>query len=99
MALENAELQQHLNAAVDSQRQLTTELSELTDKYHECLALLHETQEDMKNLQKSRKPSVARPHYGMYNPFLPEGSLASELEDSLKKEMDYPMGYSPDERR
>ena len=75
------------------------QLTELTDKYHELLVLLQEAQEEAKHLRNKQGPSAVRQQYGLYTPFLPEGSLALELEDSLKKEMTYPEGYSPAERR
>lgn len=75
------------------------QLSEQRDKYNELLALLQEVQEEAKALRSKAGPNAVRQHYGLYTPFLPEGSLALELEDSLKKDMVYPEGYSPLERR
>ena len=63
------------------------QLAELEEKYQECLALLQEAQEEIKALRRKQKPSVARQHYSTFSPFLPEGSLASELEDSLRKDL------------
>ncbi|GCC29581.1 hypothetical protein chiPu_0008024 [Chiloscyllium punctatum] len=54
-AVENEELTQHLSAAKDAQRQLTAELRELEDKYAECMEMLHEAQEEIKNLRSMRK--------------------------------------------
>ena len=61
--------------------------------------LLQETQEEAKALRGKAGPNAVRHQYGHYTPFLPQGSLAFELEDSLKKEMSYPDGYSPTDRR
>uniref|UniRef100_A0A8C7IYJ2 Trafficking kinesin protein 1 n=1 Tax=Oncorhynchus kisutch TaxID=8019 RepID=A0A8C7IYJ2_ONCKI len=55
-AVENQELTQHLGAAKDAQRQLTAELRELEDKYAECMEMLHEAQEELKNLRNKSLP-------------------------------------------
>ncbi|XP_051262444.1 trafficking kinesin-binding protein 1 isoform X7 [Dicentrarchus labrax] len=55
-AVENEELTQHLGAAKDAQRQLTAELRELQDKYAECMEMLHEAQEELKNLRNKTLP-------------------------------------------
>lgn len=92
LVVDNAELNQHLAAAQEAQRQLTAELAELEEKYQECMALLQEAQEEIKALRKKQKPSVARQHYSTFSPFGLEGSLASELEDSFRKDLNAPSG-------
>ena len=78
---------------------ISSQVGELTDKYHECMGLLHEAQEEVKALRRKAKPNVVHQHIGMMSPFHPEGSLAFELEDSMKKEITYPEGYSPQDRK
>ncbi|KAA8586149.1 hypothetical protein FQN60_007718 [Etheostoma spectabile] len=56
-AVENEELSQHLVAAKDAQRQLTAELQELDGKYLECIEMLHEAQEELKNLRNRNFPA------------------------------------------
>ncbi|XP_061597028.1 trafficking kinesin-binding protein 1-like isoform X2 [Cololabis saira] len=85
-AVENEELSQHLIAAKDAQRQLTTELQELEEKYLECIEMLHEAQEELKNL-RNRNYSGGPPR--RYHPLglYPMDSLAAEIEGTMRKEM------------
>ncbi|ROL45905.1 Trafficking kinesin-binding protein 1 [Anabarilius grahami] len=85
-AIENEELSQHLLAAKDAQRQLTTELQELEDKYSECIEMLHEAQEELKNL-RNRSVSAGTPR--RYHPLglFPMDSLAAEIEGTMRKEL------------
>uniref|UniRef100_A0A4W3HB42 Trafficking kinesin protein 1 n=1 Tax=Callorhinchus milii TaxID=7868 RepID=A0A4W3HB42_CALMI len=62
-AVENEELTQHLSAAKDAQRQLTAELRELEDKYAECMEMLHEAQEEVKNLRNKTMPNSTPRRY------------------------------------
>lgn len=98
--MENEELSQHLVAAKDAQRQLTTEvtstslhcvdhvlacsgfnskntyfnvyteqLQELEEKYSECIEMLHEAQEELKNLRNRNYPAGTPRRYhplGLY---------------------------------
>uniref|UniRef100_A0A3P8ZCM5 Trafficking protein, kinesin binding 1a n=1 Tax=Esox lucius TaxID=8010 RepID=A0A3P8ZCM5_ESOLU len=85
-ALENEELSQHLGAAKDAQRQLTAELTDLDDKYTECLEMLHEAQEEVKNLRNRSYPAGTPRRFhplGLY----PMDSLAAEIEGTMRKEM------------
>ncbi|KAI4888060.1 hypothetical protein NFI96_019629 [Prochilodus magdalenae] len=90
-ALENEELSQHLGAAKDAQRQLTAELQELEKKYTECIEMLHEAQEELKNL-RNRSVSAGTPR--RYHPLglFPMDSLAAEIEGTMRKELsqEYP---------
>ncbi|XP_026870224.2 trafficking kinesin-binding protein 1 [Electrophorus electricus] len=90
-ALENEELSQHLIAAKDAQRQLTAELQDLEEKYLECIEMLHEAQEELKNL-RNRSVSAGTPR--RYHPLglFPMDSLAAEIEGSMRKELsqDFP---------
>ncbi|XP_028285418.1 trafficking kinesin-binding protein 1 isoform X3 [Parambassis ranga] len=85
-AVENEELSQHLIAAKDAQRQLTAELQELQEKYSECIEMLHEAQEELKNLRNRNYPAGTPRRYhplGLY----PMDSLAAEIEGTMRKEL------------
>ncbi|KAM4630231.1 trafficking kinesin-binding protein 1 [Polymixia lowei] len=85
-AVENEELSQHLIAAKDAQRQLTTELQELEEKYSECIEMLHEAQEELKNLRNRNYPAGTPRRFhplGLY----PMDSLAAEIEGTMRKEL------------
>ncbi|XP_072929071.1 trafficking kinesin-binding protein 1 isoform X3 [Hemitrygon akajei] len=84
--VENEELTQHLNAAKDAQRQLTAELRELEDKYAECMEMLHEAQEEIKNLRNKTMPNSTPRRYHSLGLF-PLDSLAAEIEGSMRKEL------------
>ncbi|MEQ2235709.1 hypothetical protein ILYODFUR_005076 [Ilyodon furcidens] len=86
LAVENEELSQHLIAAKDAQRQLTAELQELEEKYSECIEMLHEAQEELKNLRNRSYPAGTPRRYhplGLY----PMDSLAAEIEGTMRKEL------------
>ncbi|XP_054462576.1 trafficking kinesin-binding protein 1-like [Anoplopoma fimbria] len=85
-AVENEELSQHLVAAKDAQRQLTAELQELDEKYLECIEMLHEAQEELKNLRNRNFPAGTPRRFhplGLY----PMDSLAAEIEGTMRKEL------------
>ncbi|CAJ1083732.1 trafficking kinesin-binding protein 1-like [Xyrichtys novacula] len=85
-AVENEELSQHLIAAKDAQRQLTAELQELEEKYSECIEMLHEAQEELKNLRNRNYPAGTPRRFhplGLY----PMDSLAAEIEGTMRKEL------------
>nr|XP_057909077.1 trafficking kinesin-binding protein 1-like isoform X2 [Doryrhamphus excisus] len=85
-AVENEELTQHLGAAKDAQRQLTAELRELQDKYAECMEMLHEAQEELKNLRnKAHPPNTQRRFHSLG--LFPMDSLAAEIEGTMRKEL------------
>ncbi|XP_061529904.1 trafficking kinesin-binding protein 1-like isoform X4 [Phycodurus eques] len=85
-AVENEELTQHLGAAKDAQRQLTAELPELQDKYAECMEMLHEAQEELKNLRNKAAPSNTQRRFHSLGLF-PMDSLAAEIEGTMRKEL------------
>ncbi|XP_049585270.1 trafficking kinesin-binding protein 1 isoform X1 [Syngnathus scovelli] len=85
-AVENEELTQHLGAAKDAQRQLTAELRELQDKYVECMEMLHEAQEELKNLRNKVVPSNTQRRFHSLGLF-PMDSLAAEIEGTMRKEL------------
>ncbi|XP_036948598.1 trafficking kinesin-binding protein 1-like isoform X4 [Acanthopagrus latus] len=85
-AVENEELSQHLVAAKDAQKQLTAELQELEEKYSECIEMLHEAQEELKNLRNRNYPAGTPRRFhplGLY----PMDSLAAEIEGTMRKEL------------
>ncbi|KAL4616919.1 trafficking kinesin-binding protein 1-like [Arapaima gigas] len=85
-AVENEELAQHLGAAKDAQRQLTAELRELEDKYAECMEMLHEAQEELKNLRNKTMPLSTPRRFHSLGLF-PMDSLAAEIEGTMRKEL------------
>ncbi|XP_034553786.1 trafficking kinesin-binding protein 1 isoform X2 [Notolabrus celidotus] len=85
-AVENEELTQHLGAAKDAQRQLTAELRELQDKYAECMEMLHEAQEELKNLRNKTLPLNTSRRFHSLGLF-PMDSLAAEIEGTMRKEL------------
>nr|XP_040021822.1 trafficking kinesin-binding protein 1 isoform X3 [Gasterosteus aculeatus aculeatus] len=85
-AVENEELTQHLGAAKDAQRQLTAELQELQDKYAECMEMLHEAQEELKNLRNKTLPLSTPRRFHSLGLF-PMDSLAAEIEGTMRKEL------------
>ncbi|CAN9513934.1 unnamed protein product [Ophioblennius macclurei] len=85
-AVENEELTQHLGAAKDAQRQLTAELRELQDKYAECMEMLHEAQEELKNLRNKTLPLNSSRRFHSLGLF-PMDSLAAEIEGTMRKEL------------
>uniref|UniRef100_A0A803T555 Trafficking kinesin protein 1 n=1 Tax=Anolis carolinensis TaxID=28377 RepID=A0A803T555_ANOCA len=93
--VENEELIQHLGAAKDAQRQLTAELRELEDKYAECMEMLHEAQEELKNLRNKTMPNAISRRYHSLGLF-PMDSLAAEIEGSMRKELHLDDPESPD---
>ncbi|XP_042345859.1 trafficking kinesin-binding protein 1 isoform X3 [Plectropomus leopardus] len=85
-AVENEGLTQHLGAAKDAQRQLTAELRELQDKYAECMEMLHEAQEELKNLRNKTLPLSTPRRFHSLGLF-PMDSLAAEIEGTMRKEL------------
>ncbi|CAB1420316.1 unnamed protein product [Pleuronectes platessa] len=85
-AVENEELTQHLGAAKDAQRQLTAELQELQDKYAECMEMLNEAQEELKNLRNKNLPLNTQRRFHSLGLFAMD-SLAAEIEGTMRKEL------------
>ncbi|KAM9328753.1 trafficking kinesin-binding protein 2 isoform 2-T2 [Pholidichthys leucotaenia] len=86
LALEKEELRIHVQASKDAQRQLTAELNELAERNAECVEMLHESQEEIKELRSKNTPSAGvRRHlpYGLY----PMDSLAAEIEGTMRREL------------
>uniref|UniRef100_A0A4W4E3B6 Trafficking protein, kinesin binding 2 n=1 Tax=Electrophorus electricus TaxID=8005 RepID=A0A4W4E3B6_ELEEL len=86
LALEKEELRIHLQASKDAQRQLTAELKDMADRNVECVEMLQETQEEVKDLRnKTSAHAGTRRHltYGLY----PRDSLAAEIEGTMRREL------------
>lgn len=86
LALEKEELRIHLQASKDAQRQLTAELKEVTERNAECVEMLHESQEEIRELRNKNSPFCGmRRHmsYGLY----PMDSLAAEIEGTMRREL------------
>ncbi|XP_062236243.1 trafficking kinesin-binding protein 2 isoform X2 [Platichthys flesus] len=86
LALEKEELRIHLQASKEAQRQLTDELNEMAERNVECVEMLHESQEEIRDLRNKNTPSTGmRRHlsYGLY----PMDSLAAEIEGTMRREL------------
>ncbi|XP_063840224.1 trafficking kinesin-binding protein 1-like isoform X2 [Scylla paramamosain] len=80
---ENDELANMVGVARDCQQELTMELAELKEKYAEVLDLLHDTQDQLRRVQKKNLPGSRGHHLGssLYSSPFNSGndSIASEL--------------------
>lgn len=65
---------------------LTKELSELRDRYDECINLLNEKQDEIRVLKKKCKREMMKHIPGYQSPDLFTPSLAMEFDDSNRKE-------------
>ncbi|XP_037617586.1 trafficking kinesin-binding protein 2 isoform X2 [Sebastes umbrosus] len=86
LALEKEELRIHLQASKDAQKQLTAELDDMADRNAECVEMLHESQEEMRDLRNKNTPSAGMRRqfsYGLY----PMDSLAAEIECTMRREL------------
>ncbi|XP_038854331.1 trafficking kinesin-binding protein 2 isoform X1 [Salvelinus namaycush] len=86
LALEKEELRIHLQASKDAQRSLTAELNELADRNVECVGMLHESQEEIKELRSKNTPSAGMRRHLPYGLF-PMDSLAAEIEGTMRREL------------
>ncbi|EHA97920.1 Trafficking kinesin-binding protein 2 [Heterocephalus glaber] len=84
--IEKEELRLQLQASKDGQRQLTMELRELQDKNMECLGMLHESQEEIKELRSRSGPAAHLYFSPSCGPFTGE-SLAAEIEGTMHKKL------------
>ncbi|KAJ6651049.1 hypothetical protein lerEdw1_001153 [Lerista edwardsae] len=83
-ASEGEELQQHLTATKEVQQQLRSELRDLQEKYAVCGAMLHEAQEEIKNLRNRSLPNSTINRHSSPT-FLPLDSLAAEIKGTMRK--------------
>ncbi|NXC70546.1 TRAK1 protein, partial [Anhinga anhinga] len=72
-----------------------SQLRELEDKYAECMEMLHEAQEELKNLRNKTMPNAISRRYHSLGLF-PMDSLAAEIEGSMRKELHLDEPDSPD---
>ncbi|XP_016321421.1 trafficking kinesin-binding protein 2-like [Sinocyclocheilus anshuiensis] len=86
LALEKEELRIHLQASKEAQRQLTAELKELSDRNAECVGMLHESQEEIKELRSKNTPSAGLGRHLSYGLYAMD-SLAAEIEGSMRREL------------
>ncbi|XP_046887172.1 trafficking kinesin-binding protein 2 isoform X2 [Hypomesus transpacificus] len=86
LALEKEELRIHLQASKDAQRQLTAELNELADRNAECVGMLQEAQEEIRELRNKNTPAAGLRRHLPYGLF-PMDSLAAEIEGTMRREM------------
>ncbi|KAK3575421.1 hypothetical protein QTP86_026500 [Hemibagrus guttatus] len=86
LALEKEELRIHLQASKEAQRQLTVELNELADRNAECVGMLHESQEELKELRSKNTPSAGLRRHLSHNLY-PMESLAAEIEGTMRREL------------
>uniref|UniRef100_A0A8D1NYW8 Trafficking kinesin protein 2 n=1 Tax=Sus scrofa TaxID=9823 RepID=A0A8D1NYW8_PIG len=84
--IEKEELRLHLQASKDAQRQLTMELHELQDRNMECLGMLHESQEEIKEL-RSRSSPAAHLYFSQSCGVFSGESLAAEIEGTMRKKL------------
>ena len=75
------------------------QIADLETKNSELEVLLREKQEEIKSLHKKQKPAYIRHHCNYNSPFLPEDSLALELQDCFRRGLDTAAGCSTEERR
>ncbi|XP_026525600.1 trafficking kinesin-binding protein 1-like, partial [Notechis scutatus] len=80
------QLQQQLTASKEIQSQLRREFQDIQEKYIQCEAMLHEAQEDIKDLRKRSLPNSTIHHSSPT--FLPLDSLAAEIKSTMRKGMD-----------
>ncbi|KAG7467386.1 hypothetical protein MATL_G00152850 [Megalops atlanticus] len=86
LALEKEELRIHLQASKDAQRQLTAELNELWDRNAECVGMLQESQEEVRELRSKSTPCAGMRRHMSYGLF-PMDSLAAEIEGTMRREL------------
>ncbi|CAI9726891.1 Hypothetical predicted protein [Octopus vulgaris] len=98
VSVENLDYSKKLEAFKDTQQKLAKELSEWQDRYDELFELFEEVQDELRTLRRKHKPSASK-HYMSTSSLMRGDSLASELESSMRGEIEYPAGYSPAERR
>ncbi|KAJ8252986.1 hypothetical protein GJAV_G00207900 [Gymnothorax javanicus] len=86
LALEKEELRIHLQHAKDAQRQLTTELGELRSRNEECIEMLQESQEEVKQLRSRTAPSAGLRRHQSFG-LIPMDCLAGEIEVSMRRQL------------
>ncbi|CAO2633156.1 Trafficking kinesin-binding protein 1 [Lemmus lemmus] len=77
---------------------LLLQLRELEEKYAECMEMLHEAQEELKNLRNKTMPNTTSRRYHSLGLF-PMDSLAAEIEGTMRKELQLEEPESPHQKR
>ncbi|XP_066544695.1 trafficking kinesin-binding protein 2 isoform X2 [Amia ocellicauda] len=98
LVIEKEELKIHLQASKDAQRQLTAELHDLQDRNAECLGMLQESQEEIKELRSKSTPSSAMRRHQSYGLF-PMDSLAAEIEGTMRRELSVEEDHKFDDQK
>ncbi|KAI2529060.1 TRAK1 isoform 12, partial [Pan troglodytes] len=93
-ARQQEEITHLLSQIVDLQKKAKA-LRELEDKYAECMEMLHEAQEELKNLRNKTMPNTTSRRYHSLGLF-PMDSLAAEIEGTMRKELQLEEAESPD---
>lgn len=75
------------------------QLRELQDRYDQLFEMLEEAQDELKMLRRKQKPGAVKRHYMSSSAYLPTDSLASELENSIHGDSDYPEGFAPADKK
>lgn len=66
---------------------LLVQVMEWEERYEECLMLLRNAQEEIRELEKTKTPRVIRHHCSSDSPYVPGDSLAVQLEDSVRRSL------------
>uniref|UniRef100_UPI00358E8E04 trafficking kinesin-binding protein 1-like isoform X2 n=1 Tax=Myxine glutinosa TaxID=7769 RepID=UPI00358E8E04 len=87
-AADNDELNQHLAAAKEAQKELTGELRYIKEKMQQCTGMLHEAQEEAKNLRNKAGMQATSPRW--FHPLVnfPMDSLAAEIEGTMRRQLE-----------
>ncbi len=84
LTLENTELKSVLTISVKSQNDIAKELTEMKNRYDECLESLHATQDELRALRqkyakKSELKAIKSQRKHLYSPWMGASSFAAEM--------------------
>jgi len=68
---------------------LLRQIMEWEERYDECLVLLRNAQQEIRELRKAKKPGMIRYHCSNHSPYISGDSLAVQLEKSIRRNL-YP---------
>ena len=66
------------------------QVMEWEERYNECMELLRNAQEEIRELRKAKHPGVIRYHCSGDSPYVSGNSLAIQLETSIRRSLLYP---------
>ena len=66
------------------------QIMEWEERYNECMTLLRNAQQEIRELEKAKKPGVIRYHCTSDSPYVSGDSLAIQLENSIRRSLLYP---------